>query len=74
MNSLEKENLSNREMKAVKGGIGRNCFCGCLYTDQNGISIDANCDANYLVGDGGYATPGYDSSNSPCYIINTGTI
>jgi natural product precursor len=54
LNQLAQQNLSNKEMNAVKGG--GSCCCGCLYQGQPGGSTsNANCLANT---DGGLSSPG----------------
>jgi natural product precursor len=53
LNALENQSLSNREMKAVRGG--ENCGCGCKYENNNGSSTSANNSANSA---GGLHSPG----------------
>jgi len=47
INNLAQQNLSNKEMTAVKGGTCNDiCGCGCLYANSGGSSIQANGNAN----------------------------
>ncbi|NIR10847.1 MAG: rSAM-modified peptide [Candidatus Aminicenantes bacterium] len=45
--SLNLFKLSERKLKAVKGG---HCCCGCLYANSGGSSMLDNMDANALKG------------------------
>jgi natural product precursor len=45
LNKLEEQNLAERQMNVVKGGLCT-CGCGCLYANSGGSSTDANANAN----------------------------
>jgi natural product precursor len=45
LNNLSAENLSNKQMKEIKGGAGV-CGCSCYYAEEGGSSTSANCFAN----------------------------
>lgn len=45
LNKLNKNLLSNEQMKGVTGGAS-GCSCGCCYANQGGSSIYDNCLAN----------------------------
>jgi len=45
LNNLAQQNLSNKEMNAVRGGECT-CGCGCLYAGSGGSSTSANANAN----------------------------
>ncbi len=49
-NRIEKETLSEKEMRHILGGESYMCRCGCYYADDGGSSIDANSRANGLSG------------------------
>ena len=49
LHELAAENLSNREMKNLKGGYTSTdgmCHCGCNYANYNGANSTDNCFAN----------------------------
>lgn len=50
VNRIEKESLSEKEMRQVLGGASYMCRCGCYYADQGGSSIEANGRANGISG------------------------
>lgn len=63
LSRLEAKKLNEKEMGMINGGIGitvtvRTCTCSCYYADQGGSSIEANRDANYKIGDGGFSGDG----------------
>jgi len=51
LTSLNKDVISEREMKNLKGG--NYCECSCYYADKGGSSRDNNGDANYGSGTSG---------------------
>ncbi len=47
LNNLSAENLSEKQMKEIKGGAGEGyCGCSCLYEGNGGASSNDNCTAN----------------------------
>ena len=58
LNTLSNQNLENKEMNALKGGVV--CTCSCLYEGQSGgSSTTDNALANFNLG--GWSSPGGDN-------------
>ncbi len=49
LNNLSAENLSEKQMKEIKGGAGI-CSCSCYYEGSGGSSTHDNCNANKALG------------------------
>ena len=49
LNNLSAENLSEKQMKEIKGGSA-SCYCGCYYAGQGGSTTSDNLFANCDVG------------------------
>lgn len=71
LNEISKNNLTQKEMKMVKGGdpvVGRSCSCSCYWEGNTGSSTEDNCQANYAIGSkGGYSK---DGDNKACDITD----
>lgn len=63
LSEMAAENLSDREMKEIKGG--RSCGCSCYWAGGGGSSTNDNCVANYYQGSGASSTSG--STQMICY-------
>ena len=64
LHQMASENLSNREMKEIRGGEAVSCYCGCRYAGSGGSSTNDNCNANYRGGaSGGLNSPGGNSGS-----------
>jgi natural product precursor len=51
LNALEKREMDDKQMRAVKGGKpGECCGCACAYANTGGSSIEANGNANLVGG------------------------
>jgi natural product precursor len=46
LNNLSAENLSDKQMKEIKGGNDPYCYCSCYYAQDGGSGTDDNCFAN----------------------------
>jgi natural product precursor len=57
LNNLSAENLSNKQMKEIKGGAG-SCGCSCYYAQEGGSGTDDNCFANQDLTGGGWSAYG----------------
>ena len=57
LNTLSDENLSEKQMREIKGGTSNACYCSCYYQGNGGSSSHDNCNANnssgYTSGQGG---------------------
>lgn len=58
---LEKDNLTDQEMRCLKGGS--NCDCGCHYAYSGGSSRGVNDSANF---DNGYTSYGGGEESCAC--------
>jgi len=68
LNNLSAENLSEKQMKEIRGGGGLvTCTCSCYWEDQNGSSADNNCKANTINNgtEGGHSSEG--DNQKTCY-------
>jgi natural product precursor len=64
LNNLSAENLSEKQMKEIRGGDETaSCSCACHWADQGGSSTMENCSANKALG---YFSPYYGQSWSDC--------
>jgi natural product precursor len=51
LNNLSTENLSEKQMKEIRGGeADPKCFCACNYAGQGGSSTSDNLNANCAEG------------------------
>jgi len=68
LNSLSAENLSEKQMRDIKGGdfTPITCTCSCYYADQNGSSTNANCSANYSLKPYGGGWSPVGDNGTPC--------
>jgi natural product precursor len=62
LNTLESQNLSNKEMNRVRGGEDVACCCACAYANNGGSSTNDNGCANAKEGKKSRQCP-QDTSN-----------
>ena len=65
LNRLDANELLKREMRSLFGG--KDCTCGCHYTNYGGSSTCDNDAANLR---GGYQSYGGGGASCPCYFAN----